>query len=71
MPQGVDSFVETFLLFKFFNISWPSSVYFYILKKVRVLFKRTSIQLEGNNLGHYPKIKYIYIYINHFYMYNS
>ena len=22
-------------------------VYFYILKKVRVLFKRTSIQLEG------------------------
>ena len=46
-------------------------VYFYILKKVRVLFKRTSIQLEGNNLGHYPKIKYIYIYINHFYMYNS
>ena len=48
-------------------------VYFYILKKVRVLFKRTSIQLEGNNLRHYPKIKYIYIYIyiNHFYMYNS
>ena len=61
MPQGVDSFVETFLLFKFFNISWPSSVYFYILKKVRVLFKRTSIQLEGNNLGHHPKIKYMYI----------
>ena len=27
MPQGVDSFVETFLLFKFLTISWPSSVY--------------------------------------------
>lgn len=63
MLEGVDGFLETFLLFKFLNISWPSSVYistfFYL-----VLFKRTSRTLPKNQI-------YIYIYINHFYMYYS